>query len=79
MAPSISNCHIDITSIILYLYYSFNILRKITVASKKFWSSMSFQNLVRLSQIKKISLPDHAHVNKVSKNEKKMTIHVIQH
>jgi hypothetical protein len=24
-----------------------------TVASKKFWSSMSFQNLVRLSQIKK--------------------------
>jgi hypothetical protein len=25
-----------------------------TVASKKFWSSMSFQNLVRLSQIKKI-------------------------
>jgi hypothetical protein len=40
---------------------------------------MSFQNLVRLSQIKKISLPDYAHVNKVSKNEKKMTINVIQH
>jgi hypothetical protein len=31
------------------------------------WSSMSFQNLVRLSQIKKKSLPDYAHVNKVSK------------
>jgi hypothetical protein len=28
---------------------------------------MSFQNLVRLSQIKKMSLPDYAHVNKVSK------------
>jgi hypothetical protein len=28
------------------------------VASNKFWSSMSFQNLVRLSQIKKFSLPD---------------------
>jgi hypothetical protein len=28
---------------------------------------MSFQNLVRLSQIKKKSLPDCAHVNKVSK------------
>jgi hypothetical protein len=40
---------------------------------------MSFQNLVRLSQIKKNSLPDYAHVNKVSKNEKKMTINVIQH
>jgi hypothetical protein len=40
---------------------------------------MSFQNLVRLSQIKKIFLPDYAHVNKVSKKEKKMTINVIQH
>jgi hypothetical protein len=30
------------------------------VASNKFWSSMSFQNLVRLSQIKKKSLPDYA-------------------
>jgi hypothetical protein len=39
-----------------------------TVASKRFWSSMSFQNWVRLSQIKKISLPDYAHVNKMSKN-----------
>jgi hypothetical protein len=28
---------------------------------------MSFQNSVRLSQIKKMSLPDYAHVNKVSK------------
>jgi hypothetical protein len=27
--------------------------------------SMSFQNLVRLSQIKKKSLPDYAHANKV--------------
>jgi hypothetical protein len=27
-----------------------------TVASNKFWSSMSFQNLVRLSQIKQKSL-----------------------
>jgi hypothetical protein len=51
-----------------------------TVASNKFWSSMSFQNLVTLSQIKKKSLPDYAHVNKVSKkNENKMTINVIQH
>jgi hypothetical protein len=40
---------------------------------------MSFQNLVRLSQIKKKSLPDYAHVNKVSKNEKKITINVIRH
>jgi hypothetical protein len=40
---------------------------------------MSFQNLVRLSQIKKKSLPDYAHVNKVSKNEEKMTINVIRH
>jgi hypothetical protein len=39
-----------------------------TAASKKFWSSMSFQNLVRLSQIKNFSLPDYAHVNNVSKN-----------
>jgi hypothetical protein len=38
-----------------------------TVASKKFWSSMSFQNFVRLSQINKKSLPYYAHVNKVSK------------
>jgi hypothetical protein len=28
---------------------------------------LSFQNLVRWSQIKKKSLPDYAHVNKVSK------------
>jgi hypothetical protein len=40
---------------------------------------MSFQNVVRLSQIKKFSLPDYAHVNKVSKNEKNMRINVIQH
>jgi hypothetical protein len=40
---------------------------------------MSFQNLVRLSQIKKNSLPDYAHVNKVSKKLEKMTINVIQH
>jgi hypothetical protein len=39
-----------------------------TVANNKFWSSMSFQNLVRLSQISKMFLPDYAHVNKVSKN-----------
>jgi hypothetical protein len=37
------------------------------VASKKFWSSMSLPNLVRLSQIKAFSLPNYAHVNKVSK------------
>jgi hypothetical protein len=42
-----------------------------TVASKKLWSSMLFQNLVRLSQIKKNSLPDYAHVNKVSKKIRK--------
>jgi hypothetical protein len=28
---------------------------------------MSFQNLVRLSQVENFSLPDYAHVNKVSK------------
>jgi hypothetical protein len=50
-----------------------------TVASNKFWPSMSFQNLVILSQISKISLPAYARVNKVSKNENKMTINVIQH
>jgi hypothetical protein len=32
---------------------------------------MSFQNLVRLSQINKNSLPDYAHVNKVSKKWEK--------
>jgi hypothetical protein len=32
---------------------------------------MSFQNLVRLSQMKKKSLSDYAHVNKVSKKRKK--------
>jgi hypothetical protein len=32
---------------------------------------MSFQNLVRLSQIKIFSLPDYAHVNKVSKKMRK--------
>jgi hypothetical protein len=40
---------------------------------------MSIPNVVRLSQIKKFSLPDYAHVNKVSKNEKNMRINVIQH
>jgi hypothetical protein len=50
-----------------------------TVASKKCWSSTSFQNLVRLSQIKNVSLPDYSHVNKVSKNAKKMTMNAIQH
>jgi hypothetical protein len=40
---------------------------------------MSFQSLVILSQIKKKSLPDYAHVKKVSKYEKKITINVIQH
>jgi hypothetical protein len=44
----------------------------------KFWSSMSSQNLG--SQIKKKkSLAVYAHVNKVSKNEKKMKINVIRH
>jgi hypothetical protein len=32
---------------------------------------MSFQNLVRLLQMKKISLPNYAHVNKVSKKIRK--------
>jgi hypothetical protein len=41
--------------------------KQFTVASKKFWSSMSFPNLVRLSQMKTFSLPDYAHINKVSK------------
>jgi hypothetical protein len=40
---------------------------------------MSIQNLVRLSQIKNFSLPDYARVNKLSKNEQKMAINVIQH
>jgi hypothetical protein len=35
---------------------------------------MSFQNFVRFSQIKKISLPDYAHVNKVSKKIEKRTV-----
>jgi hypothetical protein len=39
---------------------------RVTVASNKFWSSMSFQNLVR-----QISLLDYAHVNEVSKNLEK--------
>jgi hypothetical protein len=38
---------------------------------------MSFQNFVRLSEIQKISLPDYAHVNKMSK--KLMSINVTQH
>jgi hypothetical protein len=45
-----------------------SIVVKCTVASNKFWSSMSFQNLVRLSQIKKKIPADYAYVNKVSKN-----------
>jgi hypothetical protein len=32
---------------------------------------MSFQNLVRLLQIKNVSLPDYAHVNEVSKKMRK--------
>jgi hypothetical protein len=35
-----------------------------TVASKKFWSSMLFQNLVRLSQMKKIPCPCQQNVKK---------------
>jgi hypothetical protein len=42
-----------------------------TVASNKFWSSMSFLNLIRLSQIKNVSLPYYTHVNKVSKKLEK--------
>jgi hypothetical protein len=38
---------------------------------------MSIQNLVRLSQIKKFSLPDYARVNKLSKNEQKMTYNMM--
>jgi hypothetical protein len=41
--------------------------REQILLGKKFWPSMSFKNLVRLSQIEKCSLPDYAHVNKVSK------------
>jgi hypothetical protein len=51
----------------LLLVFDLNYLGIYTVASNKFWSSMSFQNLVRLSQILKISQPNYAHVNKVSK------------
>jgi hypothetical protein len=46
-----------------------------TVASKKFWSSMSFQNLVRVSQIKKIHC---LIMTKCQKNDKKTTINVIK-
>jgi hypothetical protein len=42
------------------------------VASNKFWSSMSFQNFVRLSQIKKKSLPDYA--QSVKKMRKKLQL-----
>jgi hypothetical protein len=37
---------------------------------------MSFYNLVKLSQIKNFSLPDYAHVNKMTK---KKTINIIRH
>jgi hypothetical protein len=40
---------------------------------------MSFQSLVRLSQIKKKSLPDYAHSTKCQENEKKITTNVIEH
>jgi hypothetical protein len=54
-----------------------------TVASKKFWSSMSFQNLVRLSQIKKIPCLIMPMSTKCKKKIelllKKMTINVVQH
>jgi hypothetical protein len=40
---------------------------------------MSFQNLVRLSQIKKIPCLIMPMSTKCQKNEKKMTINVIQH
>jgi hypothetical protein len=55
------------------------IVRHSTVASNKFWSSMSFQNLVRLSQILKnpcLIMPTSSNYQKI---EKKMTINVIQH
>jgi hypothetical protein len=46
-----------------------------TVASNKFWPSMSFQNLVRLLHIfLKKSLPDYAHVNSVKKMGKKLQL-----
>jgi hypothetical protein len=48
-----------------------------TVASKKFWSSMSFQNLIRLSQIKKFPCLIMTMSTKCQKNEKKMTTNVI--
>jgi hypothetical protein len=53
------------------------------VASKKFWSSMSFQNLVRLSQIKKnpcLIMPMSTKCQKkIELLLKKMTINVVQH
>jgi hypothetical protein len=48
-----------------------------TVASKKFCSSTSFQNLVRLLQIEKIPLPDYALVNKVSKKWELMSYNMM--
>jgi hypothetical protein len=45
-----------------------------TVASKKFWSSMSFQNLIRLSQIPCLIM---TMSTKCQKNQKKMTTNVI--
>jgi hypothetical protein len=40
--------------------------KRYTVTSNKFWSSMSFQNFVRLSQNKKYSLPDYAQQSVIS-------------
>jgi hypothetical protein len=42
-----------------------------TVANNKFWSSMPFQNLVKLSHMKTFSQPDYAHIHKASKKLEK--------
>jgi hypothetical protein len=44
--------------------------KRCTITSNTFWLSISFQNLVRWSQINKNSLVDYTYVNKVSKKEK---------
>jgi hypothetical protein len=61
------------------LIFNMKIDKDNTDASKKFWSSMSFQNLVRLSQIKKNPCLIMIMSTKCQKNEKKMTTNVIQH
>jgi hypothetical protein len=84
-----NNCHLLMAVMIGYIVFlemskkcwaKFRVRNtRSTVASKKFWSSMSFQNVVRLSQIKKNPWLIMSMSIKCQKKEKKMTINVIQH